>query len=96
MPEISSDAFQTLDWKFILATAAFGLAAGVLAKILMPGKDPGGLISTCLIGLGGSFAGSYGAQHFGFYRDGLVWHFLFAVAGAFAILFLFRLLKVLL
>jgi uncharacterized membrane protein YeaQ/YmgE (transglycosylase-associated protein family) len=43
----------------IIWTALIGLVAGAIGKLLMPGKDPGGIIVTMLIGIGGSFLGKY-------------------------------------
>ena len=46
-----------------------GIAAGALAKFIMPGKDPGGLIVTMLIGIAGSFAGGWVARLLPFLPD---------------------------
>lgn len=43
----------------ILSWVVFGLVAGIIAKIIMPGKDPGGWIITIALGIGGSFLGGY-------------------------------------
>lgn len=43
----------------ILSWILFGLVAGAIAKMIMPGKDPGGWIVTILIGIGGSFIGGF-------------------------------------
>jgi uncharacterized membrane protein YeaQ/YmgE (transglycosylase-associated protein family) len=43
----------------ILAWIIFGLIAGVIAKLLMPGRDPGGIIITILLGIGGAILGGY-------------------------------------
>ena len=43
----------------ILWTILIGLAAGALAKLIMPGKDPGGIIITILLGIGGSVVFTY-------------------------------------
>ena len=43
----------------ILSWIVFGLIAGVLAKWIMPGKDPGGIIVTTIIGVVGAFVGGY-------------------------------------
>src|SRR5262249_57698327 len=43
----------------ILATILFGLVVGIIAKLLMPGRDPGGFIVTILLGIAGSFVGTY-------------------------------------
>jgi uncharacterized membrane protein YeaQ/YmgE (transglycosylase-associated protein family) len=42
----------------LLWTAIFGLAVGAIAKLIMPGRDPGGILITMLIGIAGSFIGT--------------------------------------
>lgn len=49
----------------ILSWILFGLLVGVIAKLLMPGKDPGGWIITILLGIAGSFVGGYFARWLG-------------------------------
>jgi uncharacterized membrane protein YeaQ/YmgE (transglycosylase-associated protein family) len=75
----------------IVGTVVIGFLAGVIAKVLMPGKDPGGLILTTLLGIGGSSVASYLMHrfHWSFGRD--PHGFLGAVAGAFLILMAYRL-----
>jgi uncharacterized membrane protein YeaQ/YmgE (transglycosylase-associated protein family) len=74
----------------ILWTVIIGLVIGAIAKLLMPGKDPGGFIVTILLGIAGSFmAGIIGhAMHW--YGDGQPAGFAAAVAGAILLLFLYR------
>lgn len=72
-----------------------GLVAGVLAKMLMPGKDPGGIIVTICIGIAGALVGGFIGTQLGF---GSVSGFDFrslaiAVGGAVLLLFLFRRMK---
>jgi uncharacterized membrane protein YeaQ/YmgE (transglycosylase-associated protein family) len=72
-----------------------GLIAGFLAKFIMPGKDPGGLIITILIGIAGGFLGGYIGTYLGF---GKVTGFnlvsiLLAVGGAVILLIFYRLIK---
>ena len=50
----------------ILSWAILGLIVGVLAKWIMPGKDPGGIIVTILIGIAGALVGGYASTHLGF------------------------------
>ena len=50
----------------ILSWIVFGLVAGYLAKFILPGPDPGGLILTCLLGIAGAFVGGYVGTHLGF------------------------------
>ena len=50
----------------ILAWIVFGLVAGVVAKLIMPGKDPGGFFVTMLIGIAGAFVGGFIGAQLGF------------------------------
>ncbi len=77
----------------MIATILIGLAAGVVAKLLMPGKDPGGFIITTLLGIGGSMVASYLGQFLGFYTVGQPAGFIGAVFGAVLILFVYRRFK---
>lgn len=72
-----------------------GLVVGVLAKFIMPGRDPGGFVVTTLLGIAGAFVGGYIGTTLGF---GSVTGFdvrslLIAVAGAVLLLAVFRALK---
>ena len=73
----------------------FGLVAGILAKVIMPGRDPGGLIVTILLGIGGALVGGYIGTRLGFGTvSGLDLRSLaISVGGAVLLLFLYRLLK---
>ena len=75
-----------------LYTLLVGLVIGAVAKLLMPGKDPGGCIITMLIGLAGSFIGTYLGQALGLYRAGEPAGFIGAVIGAMLLLLIYRLL----
>lgn len=75
----------------MLYTILIGLVAGVIAKFLMPGKDPGGLIITILLGIGGSLLATYLGQALGIYGPGEGARLIGAVVGAFIILFAYRL-----
>ncbi len=79
----------------ILSWIVFGLIAGLLAKWVMPGKDPGGLIVTILIGVAGAFVGGMIATFFGFgdVSGFNISSFLIAVGGAVLLLFAYRKLK---
>lgn len=73
-----------------IAWILIGLVAGALAKLIMPGKDPGGLIVTILLGIAGSFIGGYVAHAVGLVGGGLIGTIFFATIGALILLFLWR------
>jgi uncharacterized membrane protein YeaQ/YmgE (transglycosylase-associated protein family) len=79
----------------ILSWIVLGLVAGVLAKFLMPGKDPGGWIITILLGIGGAFVGGWIGQRLGIASfNGFTWQGLaVATGGAVVLLFVYRLFK---
>lgn len=70
---------------------AIGFITGVVAKVLMPGKDPGGLIITTLLGIGGAVLATYLGQFIGIYQAGETAGFIGAVIGAILILWIYRL-----
>jgi len=77
----------------IIWTLIIGLVAGAVAKLIMPGKDPGGIIVTMLIGIAGSFLFTYLGQLLGLYSEGEAAGFLGAVVGAIILLAIYRLFK---
>jgi len=79
----------------ILSWIVFGLIAGALAKWIMPGKDPGGIIVTILLGIGGAVVGGFIASLLGLGTVGgfSLGSFLVAVGGALLLLFGYRQLK---
>jgi len=77
----------------ILWTIFIGLIAGALAKFIMPGKDPGGIIITILIGIAGSLVFTYLGQFLGFYESGETAGFIGATIGAIILLAIYRLFK---
>jgi uncharacterized membrane protein YeaQ/YmgE (transglycosylase-associated protein family) len=52
-----------------LGWIVFGAIVGVIAKVMMPGKDPGGFIVTVLLGIGGALMGGFVGRALGFYRE---------------------------
>ena len=76
----------------ILLWCLFGLIAGAVAKFIMPGKDPGGIIVTILLGIAGAVVGGFlGGQLFGWDVTGFnLPSFGIAVAGALLLLILYR------
>jgi uncharacterized membrane protein YeaQ/YmgE (transglycosylase-associated protein family) len=77
----------------LLWTFLIGLVAGAVAKLLMPGKDPGGWIITALLGIAGAFLATFLGKALGWYVPGQQAGFLGAVIGAIALLAIYRLVK---
>ncbi len=75
----------------VLIAALIGLAIGVLAKLLMPGKDPGGWFATILLGIAGSWIGGFGVSLLGV--TGAVPGLIAAVLGAMLLLGIYRMFK---
>ncbi len=73
----------------------FGLIVGIVAKLLMPGKDPGGFIITILLGIGGAFLGGFIGTQLGFggFTGWNLKSFVLAVGGSILILILYRWIK---
>jgi uncharacterized membrane protein YeaQ/YmgE (transglycosylase-associated protein family) len=76
----------------IIGTLVVGLIAGVIAKLLMPGKDPGGCIITILLGIAGAFIATYLGKLLGIYEPGDTAGFIGATIGAIIILWLYRII----
>ena len=70
----------------ILGWIVFGLIVGAIAKLLMPGRDPGGFIVTTLLGIVGAVVATYLGQAVGWYRAGEGAGFIGAVVGAVVLL----------
>ena len=77
----------------ILGALIVGLVVGAVAKLLMPGRDPGGIIITSLIGVAGSLVGTYLGQALGWYREGQAAGFIMSVVGAILLLSLYRVFR---
>jgi len=75
----------------LIGWIVFGLIVGVIAKLLMPGKDPGGFIVTALIGIAGALLGGFIGRMLGMYREGEPAGFLMAIVGSIILLYLYRL-----
>ena len=76
----------------ILWIIVIGFVVGLIARMLLPGSDPGGFIITVLLGIAGAFVATYIGQHFGWYRQGQPAGFIGAILGAVLILFVYRLI----
>jgi uncharacterized membrane protein YeaQ/YmgE (transglycosylase-associated protein family) len=76
----------------ILGWIIIGGLAGLIAKALMPGRDPGGCIITIILGIAGAVLAGYLGQALHIYRPGESVGFIAAIVGAFIILFIYRLI----
>jgi len=78
---------MTIIWAIII-----GLIVGIVAKFLMPGRDPGGFIVTALLGIVGAVVATFLGQAMGIYAAGQSAGFIGAVIGAIVVLFIYRLI----
>ena len=76
-----------------LWTLLIGLIIGAVAKFLMPGKDPGGIFITMIIGIAGSILATYLGRAAGLYPPGSAAGFIASVIGAMLLLFIYRMFK---
>lgn len=74
----------------LIWTLIVGLIVGIIAKALMPGKDPGGFIITILLGIGGAFVGRFIASILGIMAYGGLASIIFSVIGAVLLLWIYR------
>ena len=75
----------------VLGWIIFGLVVGIVAKLLTPGRDPGGFIVTVLLGIAGALLGGFLVRAAGWYREGDPVGFVMAVVGSIVLLVLYRL-----
>lgn len=75
----------------IVVWIVFGLLVGIVAKVLMPGRDPGGFILTALLGIAGALVGGFIGRTAGWYGEGDPVGFVMAVVGSIVLLVLYRL-----
>lgn len=66
----------------MIGHALFGLVIGIVARMLLPGRDSGGIIVTALIGMAGGWLGGYIGQQLGWYKQGQPAGFVMSVVGA--------------
>jgi uncharacterized membrane protein YeaQ/YmgE (transglycosylase-associated protein family) len=76
----------------IIVWIVFGLVVGIIAKLLMPGRDPGGFIVTTLLGIAGALLGGFIGRAMGFYgpNQGAGW--LMSILGAIILLAIYRMM----
>ena len=70
-----------------------GLVAGAFAKLIMPGKDPGGIIVTILLGIAGSIVAGYLGRALGLYAPGAGAGLIMSIVGAILLLVVYRLFR---
>ena len=76
----------------ILGWILFGLVVGALAKLVMPGRDPGGIIVTILLGIAGAVLGGFIGRALGMYGEGEPAGWVMAFIGSVLLLFLYRIM----
>jgi uncharacterized membrane protein YeaQ/YmgE (transglycosylase-associated protein family) len=74
----------------ILGWILFGLVVGAIAKLIMPGRDPGGFVVTILLGIVGALVGGFLGRALGLYGPGEPAGFLGALVGAIVLLLVYR------
>jgi len=74
----------------VIVWILFGLIVGIVARFLMPGRDPGGFVVTTILGIVGAVLGGFMGRAMGLYREGEPAGFLMAVVGAVVLLALYR------
>jgi uncharacterized membrane protein YeaQ/YmgE (transglycosylase-associated protein family) len=74
----------------IIGWAIFGVIVGAIAKLLMPGRDPGGLLVTMLLGIAGAVVAGFIGRALGWYEPGEPAGFIMATLGAILLLFVYR------
>jgi uncharacterized membrane protein YeaQ/YmgE (transglycosylase-associated protein family) len=76
----------------VIGWIVFGLIVGAIAKLLMPGRDPGGIIVTMLIGIAGALLGGFVGRSLGWYGPEDAAGFLMSLVGAILLLFIYRMM----
>ena len=76
----------------ILGWIFFGLLVGALAKLVMPGRDAGGIIVTMLLGIAGALLGGFLGRALGFYGPGEAAGFIMSFVGAVVLLWIYRMM----
>jgi uncharacterized membrane protein YeaQ/YmgE (transglycosylase-associated protein family) len=77
----------------LLWALIIGLVVGALAKLFMPGKDPGGIFVTMIIGIAGSIGATFLGQLVGWYKQGQSAGFIMSILGAMLLLWIYRMIK---
>jgi uncharacterized membrane protein YeaQ/YmgE (transglycosylase-associated protein family) len=77
----------------VIAWIFFGLVVGIIAKLLMPGRDPGGFIITILLGIVGAMLGGFVGRAMGWYQPDQPAGWIMSILGAMLVLFLYRMMR---
>jgi uncharacterized membrane protein YeaQ/YmgE (transglycosylase-associated protein family) len=77
----------------LLWTAIIGIVVGAIAKLIMPGKDPGGIFITMILGIAGAFLGTYLGRLIGHYQEGRSAGFIMSLVGALILLGVYHLIR---
>lgn len=79
---------MSIVWAIII-----GLVVGLIAKFLMPGRDPGGFLITALIGIAGAVLASFLGRSMGWYQEGQSAGFVASILGAMLLLMIYRMFR---
>jgi uncharacterized membrane protein YeaQ/YmgE (transglycosylase-associated protein family) len=79
-----------MQWLWVVL---IGLVVGALAKLIMPGKDPGGFIVTILLGIAGSLVATWLGRAIGWYREGQSAGFIMSLLGAILLLAIYHMVR---
>ncbi len=77
----------------ILWTIIIGLIVGAIAKLIMPGRDPGGFIVTILLGIAGALVAGWIGRALNWYAEGQPAGFIASVTGAILLLLIYRMIR---
>jgi uncharacterized membrane protein YeaQ/YmgE (transglycosylase-associated protein family) len=76
----------------VIGWIIFGLIVGAIAKLLMPGRDPGGIIVTMALGIAGALIGGFVGRALGWYGENDGAGFLMSLVGAVLLLWIYRMI----
>lgn len=77
----------------VIMTFIIGLVVGIIAKFLMPGKDPGGFIVTAILGIVGSFLATWAGKALNLYQPGQTAGWIGSIVGAIIVLLIYRVIR---
>lgn len=90
---VAPENYGGISMLHLLWTAIIGLVVGALAKLIIPGKEPGGIFITMLIGIVGAFLGTWIGRAVGHYRPDQSAGFLMSLVGALILLGIYHLIR---